>query len=151
MWCWNIRWCQTIIHFTLFLYHHITWMLHFEATCWVIHRNSILNRFLLKTSFYCFLSLTFITFLIHWPLSPAASSVLMTILFCLFWAYIWNIQWRWSLYVCILHFFSEGCYHVTAAPYIRSVVMSLHSVTLLMTIWNAQWTLSFLYSLKFFL
>ncbi len=28
--------------------------------------------------------------------------LLMSILFCLFWLYIWNIQWRWSLYVYIL-------------------------------------------------
>ncbi len=28
--------------------------------------------------------------------------LLMSILFCLFWTYIWNIQWRWSLYICVL-------------------------------------------------
>ncbi len=28
--------------------------------------------------------------------------LLMLILFCLFWTYIWNIQWRWSLYIHIL-------------------------------------------------
>ncbi len=40
-----------------------------------------------SASFHCLLSFTFVTFLIHWPLS---------------WTYIWNIQLRWSIYVCIL-------------------------------------------------
>ncbi len=31
----------------------------------------------------------------------------MTILFCLFWTYIWNIQWRWSFYVQILCFLKQ--------------------------------------------
>ncbi len=50
------------------------------------HQNSILNRFLLKTSFHCLLSITFVAFSIHWPLSPspAASSV----------------SWCWSCFVC---------------------------------------------------
>ncbi len=39
------------------------------------HENAILNRFLLKTYFHCLLSFTFVTILIHWPLSPSASSV----------------------------------------------------------------------------
>ncbi len=39
------------------------------------HQHSILNRFLLKTSFNSLQSFTFATCLIHWPLSPAISSV----------------------------------------------------------------------------
>ncbi len=38
-------------------------------------RNSIYNRFLLKTYFHCLLSFTFVTLLIYWPLSPADFSV----------------------------------------------------------------------------
>ncbi len=55
------------------------------------HRNSILNSHrnsILKTSFHCLLSLIFVTFFIHWPLSPAVS--------------MWTIQWRWSFYIRIL-------------------------------------------------
>ncbi len=39
------------------------------------HRNSILNRFFLKTAYHYLLSVTFLTVLIYWPLFPAASSV----------------------------------------------------------------------------
>ncbi len=40
------------------------------------HRNSILNRFLLKTSFHALLTFIYFCYLlILWPLSPAASSV----------------------------------------------------------------------------
>ncbi len=39
------------------------------------HQNSILNMFLLKTSFHCLLSFTFVTFLIHCTLSPAGSCI----------------------------------------------------------------------------
>ncbi len=28
--------------------------------------------------------------------------LLMSILFCFFWTWLWNIQWRWSIYVCLL-------------------------------------------------
>ncbi len=51
-----------------------------------------------RPSFYCLLSFTFITFLFHWPMSPANSNVS----WCLFWTYIWNIQWRCSHYVRML-------------------------------------------------
>ncbi len=52
------------------------------------HRNSIHNRLLLKTSFHCLLSFTFVIhlinwLLIHWSLSPTASSV----------------SWCWSCFV----------------------------------------------------
>ncbi len=41
----------------------------------------------------------------------------MSILSCLFWTCIWNIQWRWSsTYVyCVV------CYRVIVAPYVTSV------------------------------
>ncbi len=39
------------------------------------HHNSIHNKFLPKTSLHCLLSFTFVTFLVHCPLSPAASIV----------------------------------------------------------------------------
>ncbi len=68
------------------------------------HWNSILNRFLLMTSFHALLTLIYcFTFLILWPLSSTASSIsLILILFCLFWICTWNIQMRWSFYVLIL-------------------------------------------------
>ncbi len=45
---------------------------------------SILNRFFLKTSLHCLISFTFVNILIHWLLSPTASSV----------------SWCWSCFVC---------------------------------------------------
>ncbi len=108
------------------------------------HRNFTLHRFLLETSFHCSLAFTFVTFLIHCPLHPAASSV----------------SWCRYCFVCsglTYEIYSGGgpstfvycviCYCVIAAPYVRSVVMSLHTVILLMTIRNVQWTMSFLYCL----
>ncbi len=112
------------------------------------HRNSILNRFLLKTSFHFLLSFTFVTFLIHWTLFPAASS----------------ISWCQSCFVCsglTYEIYSGGgpstfiycvvCYHVIVAPYVRSVGHVFAYLTLLMTIRNALWTMRLLYSLKIFL
>ncbi len=66
----------------------------------IMHQYSILILIFLKTT--CLVSFTFVTFLIHWLFSPAGSCRLMLILFNLFWNYIWNIQCRWSLYICIL-------------------------------------------------
>ncbi len=73
----------------------------------------------------------------------------MSIQFCLFWTYIWNIQWRWSVYVHTLCGLLS-CYCSPICTVI-SVVMSLHTIILLLTIQNAQWTMSSLYSLKMFL
>ncbi len=101
------------------------------------HRNSIFNRFLLKTSFYCLLSCTFVTLLIHWPLSRAAPSVS----WCRSCFVYYEIYSRGgpSMYIyCVV------CYRVIAAPYIRVL---LHTVTLLLTIQNTQWTMRSLYSL----
>ncbi len=61
------------------------------------HQNALLSRFLLKTSFHCLLSFTFLPFLIYLPLYSAVSSVCWCP-FYLFSTYIWNIQWRWSLH-----------------------------------------------------
>ncbi len=103
------------------------------------HQNSILKRFLLKTSWL--VSFTFVTFLIHWTLSPAASSV----------------SWCRSCFVCSwLEIYGGGspstyiycmvCYRVIAAVYVISVVIFLHTITLLIMI---QWTMNSLNSLKF--
>ncbi len=48
------------------------------------HKNSILNRLLLKNSFHCLLWFLFVTFLIQWPLHLACS-----------WVYL-----CWSCFVC---------------------------------------------------
>ncbi len=62
-------------------------LVQMDATCWVSWWEGIetLNtqQVLLKTSFYCLPSFTFVIYLIHWPLSPATSSV-----------------WCWSSFVC---------------------------------------------------
>ncbi len=83
------------------------------------------SKLLLKTSFHCLLSFTFVTFLIHWPLSPAA----------------FGVSWCWSCCFCtgLIHEIYSGvdpsayvyclvCYRMIVAPYVRSVVMSLHVV-----------------------
>ncbi len=102
------------------------------------HANLVVN---------CLYSFTFDTFFIHWPLSPAASSVsCCRSCFCLFWTYLWNIQWRWSLYV---HIFVV-CYCVIATTSARSSVVSLNTITVLMTIRNAQWNICSLYSQRVF-
>ncbi len=68
--------------------------------------------------------------------------LLMLILFCLFWTYIWNIQWRWSIYLHILH----DLLSCDNSP----ICKKLHTVTLLMMIRNARWTISSLYSINIF-
>ncbi len=69
-------------------------------------------------SMHCLLSFTFVTFLILWPLSPAASSVFWY-RSCLVWsglAYGIYSGGGPSTYVyCVV------CYHVIVAPYVRSV------------------------------
>ncbi len=55
--------------------------------------------------------------------------LLVLILFCLFWTYIWNIQWKWSLYVCILHGFllsdnSSICKKCCVFAYLYSLAQS---------------------------
>ncbi len=73
--------------------------------------------------------------------------LLMSILFfCSGLAYI--IYSRGSPFMYI---YCMVCYCVIAAPYVRSIVVSLHTVTLLMMSSNAQYTMSFHYSLQFFL
>ncbi len=122
-----------------------------DAACWVSWGEGIETPYskvppenLLPLLF----SFTFVIFFIHWPLSPASSSVF----------------WYWFCFVCsglTYEIYSGGgssmyvycmvCYCVIAAPYVRSVVVTIHTVTLLITIQNALWTKSSLYSLKFFL
>ncbi len=105
-------------------------------------------RFLLKTSFHCLLSVSFATFFIHRPLSPAASIVsrCRSCFVCSGLPYEIYSGGGPSMYVyCMVY------YRVIAVPYVRTVVMSLYTVTLLKMIRNAQWTMSFHYSLKVFL
>ncbi len=73
-----------------------------DATCWVSCGENIKTPYSIDSSrrppsMHCLLSFTFVTFFILWPLSLDIDPV-----FCLFWTCIWNIQWRWSLYVHIL-------------------------------------------------
>ncbi len=108
------------------------------------HQISILERFLLKTSFHCLLSFTVFTFLVDWPLSPIASSV-SSCQSCLLVLDL-NIQWRWSYYVFILTglLSCDSCHickkysHVFANPYPLDDDL------------EHPWTMSFLYSLKYF-
>ncbi len=69
-------------------------------------------------SMHCLLSFTFVTFLIVWPLSPAASSV-SWYRSCLVWsglAYeIYSGGGRSTYVYCVV------CYRVIVAPYVRSV------------------------------
>ncbi len=94
---------------------------------WVEEKPSKLDGFLLKTSFHCLLWFTFVTFFIHWPLFPAASS----------------LSRCWSCFICsglMYEIYSGGdppyvhilhvCYCMIAAQF---AVMSLHTVTFLMT------------------
>ncbi len=109
------------------------------------HRNSILNRFLLKTSFHALLTfIYFCYFFILWPLSPAASSV-SWYRSCLVWSGLAYEIYRGggpSTYVyCVV------CYRVIVAPYVRSVG-HVFTFTLLMMIRNALWTMRLLYSSK---
>ncbi len=48
-----------------------------DAACYESWVECFLNtdKYLLKTSFHCLLSFTFVTFFIHWHLFPAGSSV----------------------------------------------------------------------------
>ncbi len=55
------------------------------------------DLFQLHTFFlFCYFSNS-LAFVTGWFLCP-----LMLIMICLFWTYIWNIQWSWSFYVCLL-------------------------------------------------
>ncbi len=104
-----------------------------------MHDNSILIRFFLKISFHCILSFTFVTFLIHWPLPPAASSD----------------TWCQSCFICselTYEIYSMGgpsrcvycvvCYRLTTAPNVKSVTKSLCTIILLMMVQNPEWTMS---------
>ncbi len=93
-----------------------------DAACWVswggIETPYSTGSSWRPPSMHCLLSFIFVTFLILWPLSPAASIV----------------SWYWSCFVCsglAYEIYSVGgpskyvycdvCYHVIAAPYVRSV------------------------------
>ncbi len=103
--------------------------------------------FMVYITMCCLLSFTFVTWLVHWPVS------------CCF----YSVPWCWPCFTYSritykiysgggpsMYLYCVVCYCVIAAPYVRSVV-SLHIVTLLMMIRNAQWTMRSLYSLTFFL
>ncbi len=112
------------------------------------HRNSILNRFFLKTSFHAFLTFIYFCYLFDSLalVSCCFLCLLILILSGLFRTCIWNIQWRWSLYVHIL--WGLSC---DSSPICKKLVRFLHTFTLLMTIQNALWSIRILYSLTFFL
>ncbi len=60
------------------------------------HRNSHTHQVLMKTSFHWLLSFTFWLFwFIQYCLWLFTTSDVNPV--CLFWTYMWNIQWRWSL------------------------------------------------------
>ncbi len=83
------------------------------------HRNSTLNRFLLKTSFHSLLTFIYFCYLLFfWSLSPATSSFswYWSCLVCSGLAYAIYSVGGPSIYVCCL-----VCYHVIVAPCIRSV------------------------------
>ncbi len=64
---------------------------------WQSHIHVPLSTFV--HLYYLFDSLVFV--------SCCFKYLLMSILFCLFWTYICNIQWKWSLYIHILCCFSS--------------------------------------------
>ncbi len=95
---------------------------------------------------HCLRLFTFVIILTLYPLSHAASNVL--ILFYMFWICIWNIQWRWSIYICILC----GVLSCDSSPICKKYwLCRCIPLTLLMIIQNPQWTMRLLYSLRFFL
>ncbi len=96
-------------------------------------------------SMHCLLWFTFVTFLILWFLSPAASSVswYRSSLVCSGVAYeIYSVGDPSTYVYCVV------CYRVIVSPHVRRIG---HVFTLLMTIRNALWTMKLLYSLTFFL
>ncbi len=94
-----------------------------DAACWVswgegIETPSSTGSSWRPPSMHCLHSFAFVTFLIIWPLSPAASGVswYWSCLFCSGLAYEIYSRDGPSTYVyCVV------CYHVIVAPYIRSV------------------------------
>ncbi len=88
------------------LYLHMKYSKEDELFLFYVHQNSILNRFILKTSFLCLLSFT-LFFLFFWFIGFASGWflwLLILILFRLFWTYIWSIQWELSILVkyCVI-------------------------------------------------
>ncbi len=81
-----------------------------KETAWKCHTQHI--YFLWKTSFHCLLVFTWATYASD---SDWLLCLLISILLCLFWTYIWNIQKGWSLLHCV------DCCHVITAPHVRSV------------------------------
>ncbi len=88
----------------------------------------------------------FFTFLIHRPLSFAASCVSWC--YCCFVCYGFTYELYSGGGPPTTYIYCMTYYWVIAAPYVRSVVVSLHTVTRLMTIQATQWTMSSLYFLK---
>ncbi len=117
---------ETLILFICYFTKRNTLLKHFrgigltpmDATCWVSEGEDIKTSYSTGSSwrplFHCLLSFTFVTFLILWPLSPAASI----------------ISWCWSCFVCSelayeiysgggpsLYVYCVVCCHMMAAPY----------------------------------
>ncbi len=90
------------------------------------HCNSILNRFLLKTSFHSLLWFTFVTI---WFIA------------------LWKIQWRQSLYVHILC----GLLSCDSSPICKKWLLCLYTpFTLLLMIKNAPWLWAVFATLRVF-
>ncbi len=91
----------------------------------------------------CYLSDS-LTFTSNWFLC-----LLISILFCLFWTCIWNIQWtwwRWSVYVCI----SFICYRMIAVPCVRSVGCVFAHIYTPVDNSEYSWTMNFFYYPRLF-
>ncbi len=122
----------------MLFYKRSTWWKHLrviglvpvDVACWVIGEEGIKTPYSTGSSFYFLLSVAFATFLNHWPLSSAASS----------------ISWCWScfLYSGLTYEIYSGngapvyiycmiCYRVVVAPYVKGVAWSVQAITLLMT------------------
>ncbi len=125
-----------------------------DAVCWVSWGEDIKTPYLTGSSWrspfmHCLLPFIFVTFFDSLAfVSYCFYCILILILSCFFWTSIWNIQWRWPLYVRTLC----DLLSCDSSPICKKVVvMSLHTFTLLMTIRNTLWTIRLLFSLRVFL
>ncbi len=74
------------------------------ATCWVSRGEGIETAYSTGSSWRHLSIAYFLSFLLPFLFSRLCLPLLLVLtLFYLFWTCIWNIQWRRSLYICILH------------------------------------------------
>ncbi len=114
-----------------------------DATCWVSWWEGTETPYSTGSSWRPLFTFIHFIFFIHWPLSPAASGVVVLILFCLFRTYIWNRESMCSSYVCILC----GLLSCDNIPISKKCCCVYTLATLLMMNRIAQWNMSSLYSL----